>query len=113
MDMPLILKAAYLGELDTITDLIQGKGLDPCLTNSVSHLSSKVSVCAYILHLQEGTQAIHFAAEAGHLHIVKALVEHHGVPPDACNNVRSGYCEYKCFVPKSFLLYRFTISHST
>ena len=34
--MPLILKAAYFGEIDTITDLIKGKGMDPRLTNSVS-----------------------------------------------------------------------------
>ena len=34
--MPLILKAAYLGEIDTITDLIKGKDMDPCLTNNAS-----------------------------------------------------------------------------
>jgi ankyrin repeat protein len=80
-DMPLILKAAYFGEIDTITDLIKGKGMDPRLTNS------------------EGTQAIHIAAREGHLHIVKALVEHHGVPPDARNNVRSGSNNFAVAIP--------------
>ena len=34
--MPLILKAAHFGEIDTITDLIKGKGMDPRLANDVS-----------------------------------------------------------------------------
>lgn len=36
--MPLILKAAHFGEIDTITDLIKGKNMSPCSTNSVSYL---------------------------------------------------------------------------
>ena len=44
---------------------------------------------ALLTQLQEGNQAIHFAAAAGHLHIVKALVEEYHVPPDAIDNVSS------------------------
>lgn len=42
-----------------------------------------------LTQLQEGNQAIHIAAAAGHLHIVKALVEEYNVPPNAINNVSS------------------------
>lgn len=42
--MPLILKAARFGEIDTITDLIKGKGMDPCLTNNVSYKSLHIPV---------------------------------------------------------------------
>ena len=36
---PLILTAARFGELDTLTDLINEKGTDPCLTDDVSQLN--------------------------------------------------------------------------
>lgn len=40
-----------------------------------------------IIYMQEGTQAIHISAAAGHLHIVKELIEKYDVPPNAATNV--------------------------
>ena len=37
--------------------------------------------------IQDGSQAIHIAAGAGHLHLVKELIEEHGVSPDVSNQV--------------------------
>lgn len=40
-------------------------------------------------------QAIHFAAFAGQLHIVKTLIKEHNVQPDVATDVSSGHHEYE------------------
>lgn len=45
-----------------------------------------------MIHTQQnGDQAIHCAASAGHLHIVKALIDEYGVLPTTANNVSLDY----------------------
>lgn len=45
-----------------------------------------------MIHAQQnGDQAIHCAASAGHLHIVKALIDEYGVLPTTANNVSLDY----------------------
>lgn len=62
-----------------------------CEFSISEHTNVVILLC---LHWQEGTQAIHIAAGAGYLHIMKLLVEEHGVLPDAANNVRLHYHKY-------------------
>ena len=46
----------------------------------------------FLIHTQQnGDQAIHCAASAGHLHIVKALIDEYGVLPTTANNVSLDY----------------------
>ena len=53
--------------------------------------------------LQNGTQAIHIAAVAGQLHILKALREQYGVPPDTTDNV--SLCYEKDIIYMYIILY--------
>ena len=50
-------------------------------------LQSNAFLLMIYIYLQEGYQAIHTAASAGHLHIVKALVQEYNVLPTAETNV--------------------------
>ena len=48
-----------------------------------------MNVLCSICIQQNGDQAIHCAASAGHLQIVKTLIDEYGVLPTAMNNVSS------------------------
>lgn len=61
------------------------------------------SMYVYCYSQQEGNQAIHIAASAGQMHIVKALVEEYNVPPDTANKVDSEHHKYG-----GWLVYRST-----
>lgn len=86
-------------------DVIEEKGVDPCLMDQVMHDTQlHVLVCfkMVLCILQNGFQSIHLAAAAGMLNIVKVLVEKYKVSADSTTLVSKHNTKKRSHSKKSY-----------
>ena len=98
--MPLIHTACRNGEMDTLSELVEVKGIDPCMVDKVSEDNIKCGVpvkCMYDTQ-SNGRHPIHIAASMGRKLMVKMLVEKYNAKSDCSDFVSASAINLGCII---------------